>query len=132
MVSVGQKLKMPKRCKKRFYDKKKNKFLKNKSHDIRVMATLELLCGKNRSYKHLILKKLEEFKNGQNWPRRKGYSLCKMVSLGKKLKMQKRCEKRFYDHFRVVMCKKLLLKTANTQKMTAFLNWPKLATTQRL
>ena len=87
-------------------------------------TTLELLCGKNRSYKHLILKKLEEFKNGQNWPRRKGYSLCKMVSLGKKLKMQKRCDKRIYDQYRVVGCKKPLLKTANIRKMRAFLKWP--------
>ena len=93
-------------------------------------TTLELLCGKNRSYKHLILKKLEEFKNGQNWPRRKGYSLCKMVSLGKKLKMQKRCEKRFYNHIRVVLCIKPPLKTPNIKDMRGLLKWPKLATTQ--
>ena len=37
---------------------------------------------------------------------------CKMVSLGQKLKMPKRCEKWLYDHIRVVMCKKPLQKRA--------------------
>ena len=53
-------------------------------------------------------------------PRRKGYSLCKMVSLGQKLKMPKKCEKRLYEHIRVVVCKKQLQKTPNIQKMRAF------------
>ena len=45
-----------------------------------------------------------------------GYSPCKMVSLGEKLKMLKRCDKSLYDHIRVVVCKKLVLKTTNIQK----------------
>ena len=31
----------------------------------------------------------------------------------KNLKMPKRCQKRFYDNIRVVLCKKPLLKTPN-------------------
>ena len=95
-------------------------------------STLELLCAKNRSKKHLIFGKWEHFKNGQNCPRRKRYSLCKMVSLGQKLKMPKRCEKQFYEHNRVVVCKKPLPKTPCIRKMRAFWKWPKLATIQRL
>ena len=33
-----------------------------------------------------------------------------MVSLGQKLKWSKTCEKRFYEHIRVVLCKKPLIK----------------------
>ena len=57
-----------------------------------------------------------------------GYSPRKMVSLGQKLKMPKRCEKRFYYHIRNVAGKKPLGKTLNIRKMRAFLKWPKLAT----
>ena len=57
-----------------------------------------------------------------------GYSPWKMVSLGQKLKMPKRCEKRFYCHIRVVAGRKPLEKTLNVRKMRAFLKWPKLAT----
>ena len=35
-----------------------------------------------------------------------GYSLCKMVSLGQKLKMPKTCKKRFFKSVEVVLCKK--------------------------
>ena len=41
------------------------------------------------------------------------YSLCKTVSLGQKLNYQKTCEKRFFNHIRVVLCKKPLQKTSN-------------------
>ena len=37
----------------------------------------------------------------------------------KKLKMPKRCEKRFYDHIEVVVCKKPLQKTLNILKKRA-------------
>ena len=57
-----------------------------------------------------------------------GYRPRKMVSLAKKLRMPKRCEKRLYYHIRVVAGKKPLEKTLNTRKMRAFLKWPKLAT----
>ena len=47
----------------------------------------------------------------------KGYSLCKMVSLGQKLKMPKTCEKPFYKNIKVVLCKKPLEKTPNIRAM---------------
>ena len=45
-----------------------------------------------------------------------GYSPWKMVSLGQKLKIPKRCEKRLCYHIRVVFGKKPLQKTPNIQK----------------
>ena len=93
-----------------------------------VTTTLEVVVWKNRSKKHLIFEKWEHFENGQNWPRCMGYSPCKMVSLGQKLKMPKRCEKQFYDHIKVVVNAKnrssLGRKTPNIRKMTAFWKWP--------
>ena len=41
----------------------------------------------------------------------KGYSLCKMVSFGQKLKMPKTCNKPFYKNTRVVLCKKTARKS---------------------
>ena len=71
-------------------------------------STLELFCAKNRCKKHQILEKWDHFGNR---PSCKSYTLCKMVSLGKKLKWPKTCEKRFYRHVRVVLCKKPLQET---------------------
>ena len=86
MVSLPQKLKMQKRCEKRLYD------------HIKVVV-----WKKKRSKKHLIFENWQHFQNGLNWPRCMGYSPCKMVSLAQKLKMPKRCEKRLYDHIKVVV-----------------------------
>ena len=55
--------------------------------------TLELFHAKKGSKKHLILKKSQVFEEWQNWPLCKGYSLCKIVSLRPKIKMQMPCEK---------------------------------------
>ena len=44
-------------------------------------TTLELLCVKNRP---------QNTQNSKNWPRRKGSSLSKIVSLGQKLKNAKK------------------------------------------
>ena len=44
--------------------------------------------------------------------------------------MQKRWEQRFYDHIRVVVCKKALQKAASIRKTRAFRNRPKIATIQ--
>ena len=82
--------------------------------------TLKVLYAKNGSKKQLIFVKLEHFKNGQIWPRCKGYSPCKILSLGQKLQSPKTCQKRFYKHIEVVLCKKRLQKTANIRKMRAF------------
>ena len=50
----------------------------------------------------------------------KGYSLCKILTLGQKLKFQKTCQNPFYKSFRVVLCEKPLQKTLNTREMRAF------------
>ena len=98
MVSLFYKFKMPKRC---------------ENYSTR---TLDLLCAKNRSKKHSIFEKGHNF---ENRPFCKGsgpcigYSLCKMVSLGQKLKMPKRCEKPFYK-------KNCLKKTQNSREITQF------------
>ena len=110
MVSLGQKLKMLKRC-------------ENDS-----MTTLKLLCENINAAKHLIFEKWQHFENGKNWLICMGYSPCKMVSFGQKLKMPKRSQKRLYDHIKVVVYKKPLQKTPNIRKMTGFWKWPKLAT----
>ena len=89
-------------------------------------STLELFCAKNRCKKHQIFEKWDHF---ENRPSCKGYRLCKMVSLGQKLKWPKTCEKIFYKHVRVVLCKKPLQKTPNIREMRPF--W-KSAILQRL
>ena len=60
------------------------------------------------------------------------YSLCEMVSLGRKFKSTGTCEKRLYNSTTVVLRKKWLQKIANIGKITAFRKWPKLVTMQRL
>ena len=44
--------------------------------------TLKLFSAKNGSKKQLIFETLEHFENDQKWPQCKGYSPCKMGSLG--------------------------------------------------
>ena len=68
----------------------------------------------------------------QNWPPSKCYSLCKILPLGQKLKMQKNMLKTFLNHIAVVLCKKRLEKGANIRKMRAVLKLPKMATNHRL
>ena len=92
MLSLGQKLKMPKRYEKRFF--------KN--------VTI-VLCKKNRGKKHQIFEKWENFEKRpscKGYSPRKRYSLGKMLSLGQRLKMPKRSEKRFFNNVAVVLCKK--------------------------
>ena len=48
------------------------------------------------------------------------YSLCKIVTLGQKLKFQKTCQNPFYKSFRVVLRKKPLQKTPNIREMRRF------------
>ena len=80
-------------------------------------STLELFCARNLWKKHHIFEKWDHFENG---PSCKGYRLCKMVSFGQKFKWPKTCEKRFYKHVRVVLCKKTLEKRPNIPEMTPF------------
>ena len=55
-----------------------------------------------------------------------------MVSLGPKLKTPKTCDKRLYQHIRLVLCKKRLQKAANIWEMRPFWKMAKMATMQRL
>ena len=85
-------------------------------------TTLELICvQKNGSKKHLIFEKWHVFENRHNWPQCKGYSLCKMVIFDKSLKLSKTCQKRFWNHIRVLLCKNGSKKKHNIRKMTCFL-----------
>ena len=116
ILSLGQKIKLPKTCENRFY-----KLIK------------VVLCKKTARKNSYYSKKWKHFENCQKWPICKGYSPCKLFSLGpKKMKLPKTCEKRFHKHITVVVCKKRLEKTANIPKMSAFWKWPKMATMQRL
>ena len=53
-------------------------------------------------------------------PSWKGYSLCKILTLGQKLKFQETCRNQFYKSFPVVLCKKLLQTTLNIREMRPF------------
>ena len=68
---------------------------------------LELFCSKNRSKKHKIFEKCDHF---ENRPSCKGYSPCKILTLGQKLKFQTTCQNPFYKSFTVVLCKKTAQK----------------------
>ena len=115
IVSLGQKLKMPTTCEKWFYK------------NIRVV-----LCKKPLE-KTPNIRQMRRFWKSPIWGKGyspwKGYSLCKMNSLGQKLKMPKTCEKRFYKNIRVVLCKEPLQKTPNILERRRF--W-KSAILQRL
>ena len=56
-------------------------------------------------------------KNGQ---KAKAIAHAKYSVWAKKIKLPETCEKRFYKHIKVVLCKKRLEKTANIRKMRAF------------
>ena len=99
-VSLGQKLKFKKTCEKRFFN------------HVRVV-----LWKKNRLKKHQIFQKWDDF---ENRPSCKGYSLWKTISLGQKLKLKKTREKRFFNHVRVVLCKKPFEETPNVREMRRF------------
>ena len=96
------------------------------------LITLDLFCAKNCLKKTQIFEEWDDF---ENRPSCKGYSLFKMVSLGQKLKFTKTCEKRFFNHIRVVLCKKTarentkysrngtILKIGHRAKATALAKW---------
>ena len=88
-----------------------------KNHSTR---TLQLFCAKNRTKKHQIFEKWDNFQNRPSWKgysQWKGYRLSKMVSLAQKLKMPKTCEKPFNKNITVVVCKKPHQKTPNIREM---------------
>ena len=53
-------------------------------------------------------------------PSCKGYSPCKILTLGQKLKFQKTCQNPVYKSFTVVLWKKKLQKTLNVREMRPF------------
>ena len=87
-----------------------------------------VLC-KKRLQKTANIRKMRLF---WKWSQSKGYSPCKIVTLGPKLKMHKNMLKTFLQHIAVVLCKKRLKETANIRKMRPFWKWPKMAPKQRL
>ena len=89
-----------------------------------LTSTLELFCAKKRWKKPHVFEKWDHF---ENRPSCKGYRLCKMVSLSlaQKLKWPKTCEKRFWKHVTVVLCKKPLQKTPNIREIQQFSNLAK-------
>ena len=54
----------------------------------------------------------------ENRPSCKGYSLCKILSLGQKFKFPKTCQNRFCIHIAVMLCKKPLEKAPNIPEKT--------------
>ena len=114
ILLLGQKIKLLKTSKKRLH-----------KHITVVLCTKRLQKTAN-------IRKMRGFQIGQKWPKCKGYSPCKILTLGKKIKLPKTCLKRVYKQIRVVLCKKWLQKTASIRKMKAFSKWPKMATMQML
>ena len=105
MVSYGQKLKIPITFEKPFYKNIRVALFKKpfeKTPNIREMR---------RFWKSAIFKGYSPCRD---------YSLCKMVSLGQKLKMPKTCEKPFYKNIRAALCKKPFEKTPNIREMRRF------------
>ena len=88
-------------------------------------STFQLYYAKNGPKKQLIFEKWDHFENWQKWPLCKGYSLCRMVSFGPKLKMPKICDKRLYKPIRLVLWKKRLQKQLIFEKWDHFENWQK-------
>ena len=83
--------------------------------------TLKLFYAKSGSKKRLIFEKWEDFENWQKRPPCKGYSLCKIISLGQKIKLLTTCKKELYNHAKVLLCKKQLI----FEKWEDFENWQK-------
>ena len=178
IVSLGEKLKMPKTCQNPFYKNIRVVLWKNRSKKHQIFGKWDdfenresykayspckryslckmlslgenlkktedmaktvqhqhyscSICAKNRSKKHQIFKKWDNFQNRKfckGLSACKGYSFCKMVSLGQKLKMPKTCQKPLYKNIRVVLCKKAFETTPNIREMRRF--W-KSAILQRL
>ena len=83
--------------------------LKLKKKNVKIHSTnhWQLFCTKNRPKKHQIFEKWDRSKSR---PSCKGYSPCKIITLGQKLKFQKTLHNPFYKSFPLVLCKKPLEK----------------------
>ena len=84
--------------------------------------------------KRLLFETLDHSENWQERPPSKGYSLCRVITLFQKLKMQKKKNmlKTFLQDIAVVLCLKLLGDTAYIRKVRPFEKLSKMATKQRL
>ena len=103
MVSLGQKLKMPKTCEKPFYK------------NIKV-----LLCKKQIEKNTKYSRNETSLKIGHLTKAKvhaKAIAFAKWSVLGQKFKMPKTCEKPFYKNIKVFLCKKPLEKTPNIRGM---------------
>ena len=87
---------------------------------------MQLLYAKNGSEKQLIFEKWEHFENCQKGPPRKGYRLCKIVTLGQKLKMHKNMLKTFYNTLQLFYAKNGSKKQLIFEKWEHFENCEKL------
>ena len=122
LISLGQKIKLPKTYQKRIYKyiivilcKKKpleNTNSMQKTSNIREMRPFWILA-KMASVQRL-------------------YSLVKIISLGQKIKLPKTYQKRIYMHIILILCKKLFEKTPNIRKIRPFWILAKMASMQRL
>ena len=99
MASLGQTLKLPKTYGKRLYKRTR------------------VVLYKRRLEKTANTRKIGRFGKLEKWPLWKGYSLCKIASLGQSLKLPKTCGKPLYKYIRVVLCKKRSSKKANIRKI---------------
>ena len=77
--------------------------------DIKIHSTnhLHFFCARKRFKKHQIFEKWDNFKSR---PSRKGYSPCKILAWGQKLKLKKTCQNPFYKSFTLLPCKEPLQK----------------------
>ena len=113
-VNLGQKIKLPKTFEKLFYK-----------------HITDVLC-KKRLQKEINIREIGGFWKLEKWPQCKGYSLCKRVNLGQKIKLPKTCEKLFYKHITDVLCKKRLQRALNIREIGGFWKFGKMATMQGL
>ena len=97
MLILGQKLKFQKTCRNRFYQHNKVVLYKKPLQKTPNIGEIR------RFWKSAILARL-----------------CKMIIWGQKLKIQKKYRNRFYEHNKVVLCKKPLQKTPNIREIRRF------------
>ena len=89
---------------------------------------MEWLCAKNRVKKHLIVKKRETFKNGQNWPKAWVIAHAKLSVWVKNLKHQKDAKNDFKTTLELLCAKNHFKKGLIFEKREHFengQNWPK-------
>ena len=93
---------------------------------------MKVVLFKKRLQKTANIRKMRPSWKLPKCPQCKGYSPCKTLSLGQKMKFDETCQRQLYKHNKVVLCKKRLQKTASIQKMRLLWKLPKMATMQKL